>query len=67
MRLAVNAFVTLDGVMQTPGAPDEHHEGGFQYGDCSRTGYRPTGWSSQDGGPSQEGPSMRPAAQRGNP
>lgn len=31
-KLVVGTFVTLDGVMQAPGAPDEDHEGGFQHG-----------------------------------
>jgi len=30
--LAVDLFVTLDGVYQAPGAPDEDREGGFEYG-----------------------------------
>ena len=31
-KLTVNAFVSLDGVMQSPGAPQEDPSGGFQLG-----------------------------------
>ena len=31
-KIIVNAFLTLDGVVQAPGAPDEDREGGFQHG-----------------------------------
>jgi dihydrofolate reductase len=31
-KIIVNAFLTLDGVMQAPGAPDEDPEGGFVHG-----------------------------------
>ena len=31
-RIIVNAFLTLDGVVQAPGGPDEDQEGGFQHG-----------------------------------
>jgi dihydrofolate reductase len=31
-RLVVGAFLSLDGVMQAPGAPDEDREGGFAHG-----------------------------------
>jgi dihydrofolate reductase len=31
-KIVVNAFLTLDGVMQAPGGPDEDREGGFVHG-----------------------------------
>jgi dihydrofolate reductase len=31
-KLVVGTFVSLDGVMQAPGGPDEDREGGFQHG-----------------------------------
>ena len=31
-KLIVNAFLTLDGVMQAPGGPDEDRESGFEHG-----------------------------------
>ena len=31
-KLVVGAFVTLDGVVQAPGGPDEDRDGGFQHG-----------------------------------
>jgi len=31
-ELIVNMFMSLDGVLQGPGAPDEDREGGFEYG-----------------------------------
>lgn len=31
-KLIVSEFVTLDGVMQAPGAEDEDRDGGFAYG-----------------------------------
>ena len=30
--LAVDLFITLDGVYQAPGGPDEDREGGFEFG-----------------------------------
>ena len=31
-RIIVSEFLTLDGVMQAPGAPDEDRDGGFEHG-----------------------------------
>ena len=31
-KLIVNTFITLDGIMQAPGAPEEDPDGGFEHG-----------------------------------
>jgi len=43
-RILVTTFVTLDGVMQAPGGPQEDDSGGFRYG-----GWSATYWDDQMG------------------
>jgi hypothetical protein len=32
-KIIILSFITLDGVMQSPGGPEEDPSGGFKYGD----------------------------------
>jgi dihydrofolate reductase len=48
-KLVVTTFMTLDGVMQAPGGPDEDRDGGFEQGGWS-VGY----WDDMMGGVAEE-------------
>lgn len=54
-KLVVGAFLTLDGVVQAPGGPDEDREGGFSHGGWlvpyydDTFGELMTAWTSQAG------------------
>src|ERR671929_1213704 len=41
MELVVTAFVSLDGVVQAPGGPDEDTDGGFRHGGWSMKYFDP--------------------------
>jgi dihydrofolate reductase len=41
MRVVVNAFMSLDGVVQAPGGPDEDVDGGFAHGGWSHPYFDP--------------------------
>jgi hypothetical protein len=40
-KLVVSEFLTLDGVMQAPGYPDEDRNGGFEHGGRQRPYFDP--------------------------
>jgi dihydrofolate reductase len=54
MRVVVNEFMSLDGVVQAPGGPDEDTDGGFAHG----------GWSMQYFDPEVMGGAVDAAMQR---
>ena len=41
MRIVVNEFISLDGVVQAPGGPDEDRDGGFEHGGWSMPFFDP--------------------------
>jgi len=43
MRIVIIEFMSLDGVVQAPGGPDEDTDGGFAHGGCTRA------WSTSSG------------------
>jgi dihydrofolate reductase len=47
-KLVVGTFVTLDGVMQAPGGPDEDREGGFEHGGWLAPHFDETGGQVMD-------------------
>lgn len=34
-KIIVLSFITLDGIIQAPGGPEEDTSGGFRYGGCT--------------------------------
>jgi dihydrofolate reductase len=54
MRIVVNEFISLDGVVQAPGGPEEDTDGGFQHG----------GWSMQFFDPEVMGPEFDEMSKR---
>ena len=41
MRIVINEFISLDGVVQAPGGPDEDRDGGFEHGGWSMPFFDP--------------------------
>jgi dihydrofolate reductase len=54
MRIVISEFISLDGVVQAPGGPDEDRDGGFQHG----------GWSMPFFDPEVMGSSIDEASKR---
>ena len=54
MQIVVSEFMSLDGVVQAPGGPDEDTDGGFRHG----------GWSMQFFDPEVMGPAMAEMSER---
>ena len=41
MRIVISEFMSLDGVVQAPGGPDEDRDGGFRHGGWSMPFFDP--------------------------
>src|SRR4051812_31065497 len=54
MRIVISEFISLDGVVQAPGGPDEDTDGGFRHG----------GWSMPFFDPEVMGPIITETSQR---
>ena len=62
MRIVVSEFISLDGVVQAPGGPDEDTDGGFAHGGWSTPLVRPRAMGgSFDAALSRRRPPVRPA------
>src|SRR5438034_441565 len=53
-KIIVNTFITLDGVMQAPGGPEEDPTGGFEYG-----GWSVNYWDEMMEHKKQDGPEIQ--------
>ena len=53
MRIVISEFISLDGVVQAPGGPDEDRDGGFQHGGWSMPFFDPEVMGSSIGEVSQ--------------
>ena len=63
MRVVVNEFMSLDGVVQAPGGPEEDTDGGFAHGGWSMPYFDPEVMGAVDRRRDEHGrgPAVRPA------
>ena len=52
MRIVISEFISLDGVVQAPGGPDEDTDGGFAHGGWSHRFFDPEVVGGAEGVPS---------------